>query len=176
MSNLLAVDPGLRNPAAALFKDSQLVKASRVKVPASYHKMELGQRVMGVVGLINHWWRQHVDHVDEVVAEWPRCYNRMKGDPADLFPLAGIGIGVAAMAGVTIFNTFAPTAPEWIGSLPKTTTGDPLASPRGDRIWSKLSPEERECVVLSHDSIDSVGLGLWRLGRLNAIKSFIGAS
>lgn len=178
MSNLLAVDPGLRYPAAAVFSNGVLIAASRVKVPGTNHKLELGQRVLNVANLIRNWTRIYLFerdwwHVDELVVEWPRTYRRMKGDPADLFPLAGVGMALAGMFNVA---TFAPTAPEWIGNIPKTTSGDPLQSMRAQRIWSRLSDAENACVVLSHDAIDAVGLGLWRLGRLERRQSFIGAT
>lgn len=168
--NLLAIDPGLRYPAAALFRDGVLVAASRVKIPGTCHKLERGQRCLEVAKLVRAWATLPVD---ELVIEWPRTYARMRGDPADLFPLAGVGMAVAGMLMVPVS---APTAAEWIGSLPKSTSGDPLASPRGHRIWSRLSEQERSAVVLSHDSLDAIGLALWRLGRLDRQRSFIGAT
>lgn len=173
MSTLLTVDPGLRYPAVAIFKDGVLAHASRVKIPGTSHKLEMGMRCLNVARLIN----VHVSPfcpVHELVIEWPRTYFKSgKADPADLFPLAGVGMAVAGMFGVPVS---APTAPEWIGNVPKTTTGNPLGSIRGRRIWDRLSEAERLCVVLSHDALDAVGLGLWKLGRLEARKSFIGAT
>lgn len=172
MSTLLTLDPGLRYPAVAIFKNGVLAHASRVKIPGTSHKLEMGMRCLNVARLVN----VHVSPycpVDELVIEWPRCYRIQKGDPADLFPLAGVGMALAGMLGVPVV---APTAPEWIGNVPKTTKGDPLESPRARRIWNKLTEAERACVVLSHDALDAVGLGLWKLGRLEATKSFIGAT
>jgi hypothetical protein len=170
---LLALDPGLRYPAVAVFKNGVLVHASRVKVPGTSHKLAMGPRCMNVARLVN----VHVSPycpVDELVIEWPRCYNRMKGDPADLFPLAGIGLALAGMLGIA---PDAPTAPEWIGNIPKNAgPGDPWSSARGQRIKSRLSQEELSCIIVSHDAIDAVGLGLWKLGRLELRKSFIGAT
>ncbi len=172
MSKLLTLDPGLRYPAVAVFTDGVLVHASRVKVPGTSHKLEMGMRCLNVARLVN----VHISPfcpVDELVIEWPRCYRMMKGDPADLFPLAGVGMALAGMLGVPVT---APTAPEWIGNVPKTTKGNPLDSVRARRIWDRLTEAERACVVLSHDALDAVGLGLWKLGRLEARKSFIGAT
>lgn len=173
MSNLLAVDPGLRYPAAAIAVDGVLVRASRVKIPGANHKVERGQRCLNVAKLIYDWARKDLTPIHELVTEWPRTYARMKGDPADLFPLAGVGM---ALAGMLMVPVSAPTAPEWIGNIGKTTTGDPLASPRAQRIWSRLSEVEKGCVVLSHDAVDAVGILLWKLGRLERTRSFIGAS
>jgi hypothetical protein len=170
---LLAVDPGLRYPAAAVFKDGLLIAASRVKVPGANHKLPIGQRCLEVSRLIYKWVAQH-GVPDEFTTEWPRTYFRSgKADPADLFPLAGVGMCLAGMYNVPVT---APTAPEWAGNIPKTTKGDPLQSIRGQRIWSRLSETERACVVLSHDALDAIGLGLARLGRLERRQSFIGAS
>lgn len=176
MSHLLALDPGLRNPAVALFRDNVLVHASRVKIPTATHKLPLGERIAAVAKLVRDHVERHLPTIalcDAMVSEWPRTYRRMKGDPADLFPLAGLGMYVAGMAGLPVD---APTAPEWIGNIPKSTTGDPLQSARGQRIWSRLSEAERACVTLSHDSLDAVGLGLWKLGRLERRTNFIGAT
>lgn len=182
MSVLLAVDPGLRYPAVAIFKDGILVHASRVKIPGTNHKLPIGQRCLNVSKLLydhivrNGAFLQPDDECYELVIEWPRAYRgaKMKGDPADLFPLAGIGM---ALAGMLMVPVTAPTAPEWIGNIPKSTcSGDALTSPRGQRIWSRLSEAERACVVISHDSVDAVGIGLFRLGRLERRQSFIGAT
>ncbi len=170
--NLLAIDPGLRYPAAAISKDGILVAASRVKIPGKYKDLERGQRCLCVARLIRDWVSGHGLKIDEVVTEWPRTYSRMKGDPADLFPLAGVGMAVAGMFDVP---TTAPTAPEWIGNIPKSTTGDPLASIRAQRIWSRLSDAEKQCVVLSHDAVDAAGILLWKLGRLERRQSLIGS-
>ncbi len=170
--NLLALDPGLRNPAVAAFAGGRLVHASRVKVPAATHKLPLGKRVREVSRLVREHAAKH-GPFDELVSEWPRCYRRMKGDPADLFPLAGIGGHVAGALDVEVDF---PTAPDWIGNLPKNEKGDPLGSPRGRLIWSCLDEAERACVVLSHDALDAVGVGLFKLGRLELVRSFIGAT
>lgn len=167
--NLGAIDPGLRYPAAARFENGKLVRASRVKIPTKLATLERGQRCLEVAKLI----RDYLGSCDELVTEWPRTYRRMKGDPADLFPLAGVGM---AVAGMMLVPVTAPTAPEWIGSIPKNEKGDPLESPRGHRVWSILDDAEKAVVVLSHDAIDAVGLGLFRLGRLELPRHFIGSS
>lgn len=179
MTTLLAVDPGLIHPAAALFEDGVLVRASRVKVPAKLSKLDLGQRCLEVANLINSWLGSDLElptaHPTELVIEWPKVYrgNKSKGDPADLFGLVGVGM---CLAGVLQVPTTAVQPWQWIGNLPKTTKGNPLTSIRGQRIWSRLSEVEKQAVVLSHDAIDAVGIGLWKLGRLERRQSFIGAS
>ncbi len=122
------------------------------------------------------WAQQHTtDDIDHVVCEWPQVYRqgRSRGDPADLLPMAGIALGVSV--GLATGPT-APTPAEWTGQLKKSTTGDPLASPRRAHPWSRLSEDERACVVLSHDALDAVGIGLWALGRLDPIRVYPGAT
>lgn len=174
--NLLALDPGLRNPAVAVFKGGLLVHASRVKIPKATHALPLGARLVAVTNLV----LAHIETYDyrpswggTLVTEWPRCYKRMKGDPADLFPLAGLGMMLVGRLCVTSLDV--PTAPEWIGNIPKSEKGNPLDSPRGQRIWTRLGEAEKAAVVVSHDALDAVGLGLWKLGRLEIRRSFIGA-
>lgn len=173
MSYLLAVDPGLRNPAAALFIDGVLSRASRVKVPTAYHKLERGQRCLNVAKLIYDEYGP-CGKIDEVVIEWPKVRRRLRVDPADLFPLVGVGMAVAGLFNVPVT---APLPEEWLGgNTPKSKTGDPWDSPRGAKLKPRLSPEELACIVPSHDAIDAVCIGMWRLGRFERIRSFIGAT
>lgn len=167
--NYLILDPGLRNPAIALFANNVLVYAGRVKIPAAVHKLEMGLRMREVGRLVLEQVKHRLWPIDFLVTEWPRTYRRMKGDPADLFPLAGVGMYVAGRLDVDLQT---PTAPEWIGNLAKNEKGDPLDSPRGKLVWSKLLDVERDVVVLSHDALDAVGIGLWKLGRLGTLSSF----
>lgn len=164
---LLAVDPGMRYPAAALFLNGVLQKAERVKVPGAYADLPRGERCLRIVELIAAWTRSLTGgSCPRVVYEFPQVYRaaKSKGSPNDLIPLAAIGGGVASY-----MNTYAhaPLPAEWIGSIPKAVSGDPLDSPRGRLIWRLLSEAERLTVTLSHDSIDSIGLGLHGLGRLH---------
>jgi hypothetical protein len=45
-------------------------------------------------------------------------------------------------------------------------------TPRGRRIWSRLSEAERALCPDQNDAIDAVGIGLWALGRLEKISVF----
>lgn len=45
-------------------------------------------------------------------------------------------------------------------------------TPRGRRIWSKLSPAEQQLCPDQNDAIDAVGIGLWALGRLERVSVF----
>lgn len=130
--------------------------------------LETGERCRQIADIIAGWVLGKTDHVDTTVVEWPKVYRvgRSKGDPNDLLLLAALVGGVSCRLGA---RTVSPVPSEWIGSLPKTTTGDPLDSPRGRLIWRLLDASERAAVVVSHDSLDSAGLGLWALGRLGKV-------
>lgn len=178
MSELLAIDPGLRNPAGAIFRDDVLVAASRIKVSRDHHALPVGERCRQVAELVTRWYLDQAAGpplLSLVVIEWPQIYRavKSKGDPNDLVPLAGLGVAIGALLGAEICS---PTPAEWIGQRKKVTTGDPLASPRGAYIWERLTDAERSRVVLSHDAIDAVGLGLWRLGRLKPVRVYPGAA
>lgn len=178
MSLLLAIDPGLLKPAAAIFSNRILVAAERVSIPKSLAGLSVGQRSLEVSRLILEWYESRGWHgaPDTLVIEWPQVYQRAKskGDPADLLPLAGVGMCIAGL--LNPGEVRSPTPGEWIGQLPKSTTGNPWASARGQRIGNRLSDVERAAIVPSHDAIDAAGLGLWALGRLDRIRVFPGAT
>ncbi len=181
MTHLLALDPGIRYPAAALFVDSVLIAASRVKLKTAWTKLPRSERCLTVARAVLDWYReQPVEQPTKLtyVFEWPKVYKHGKGDPADLFPLTGVGMAVAGLLYDRVHDLvvmdYLPR--DWAGSTPKNTSGDPLDSIRGKRIWDRLSEEERSRVVLSHDSIDACGIGLKVLGRYELKHSYPGAS
>jgi hypothetical protein len=190
--SILAVDPGLRHPAAALFRRGTLQAAARIRVPEAWHKLDVAERCRRIGGAIQDWACGHGLDMDAMVEaydldragdarraralrqergvvrvtlEWPQIYSvsRSKGDPNDLPPLAGIGAAIASRLDVEAVS-YKPA--QWIRQIKKTETGDPLKSPRGRLIWRCLRSEERDRVVLSHDALDATGLGLHDLGRL----------
>ena len=167
---LLAVDPGMRFPAAAVFLNGRLTDASRVKVPGALAKLPVGERCRQVVTLVCAWAsaRMREGYPSHVVVEHPQVYSRRrsKGDPNDLLPLAMINGGVAMYFRAPVIS---PTPSEWIGGIPKAAMGDPWASPRGRLLQSRLSELERATIVSTHDALDAVGIGLWALGRLGRV-------
>lgn len=173
MTTLLAVDPGLLYPAAALFIDGELQAASRVKVPKDVSKLPVAERCRTIAFLIRDWYRDppywtgraNVHDPDTLVVEWMKVYtsDKSEGDPNDLLPLTGIDCAVAMLFPQA--EVLSPIPREWTGNVPKAKKGDPWKSPRGQRVWSRLSVEERNRVIPSHDAIDAVGIGLWGLGR-----------
>lgn len=168
MTTLLAVDPGLRYPAAAWFVNGVLHKASRVKVKYD-PKQPILERCRDISLAITDWCP---DTPDKIIAEYPQVYTRekSKGDPNNLIPLACIGACLSGLyVGVPIMS---PKPREWTGNVPKDEDGDPWKSPRGQRVWDRLSPAERACVIPSHDAVDAVGLGLFCLGRFERRRVF----
>lgn len=163
MTTLLAVDPGLSHPAGALFVSGELQKASRIKIPKGINtKTPILERCRAIALAIAEWSEVTPD---QIVVEYPQIYtaDKSKGDPNQLVPLAAIGASLAGLfPGVPVAS---PRPQEWTGGVPKSETGDPWKSPRGQRVWSRLSVEERNRVIPSHDAIDAVGIGLWGLGR-----------
>jgi hypothetical protein len=177
--DLLAVDPSLTAPGAALFRNGILLAAERVKIDRSYTQMDRGERCSWVANDIFCWGlRYYGMRPTTLVFEWPQIYSvgKSKSDPNDLVSLAAIGADLAGKLTGTLLTRITPTPAEWIGQCPKRTTGDPWTSPRGVRIKSRLSTEEFKRVVPSHDAVDAVGLGLYALGRLDRKRVFSGAS
>ena len=164
---LLVLDPGIRNPALSIFLNGTLVKASRVKLPGAFLSFPMAERCRRIAGECAGWWMEYspTKQVDELVYEMPQIYRAKfsKGDPNDLPPLALVAGTLSGILGCPVVS-YLPR--EWIGQVPKNEDGDPWASPRGQRIRERLSAEEIASIVVSHDSIDSVGIGLHHLSRL----------
>lgn len=175
MHVVFAVDPSVRSPGAALFVDTRLVRAGRVKLVVKTYLSE-GERWQHVADQLDDWLGTAVPSL--IVYERPQVYaaSKSKGDPNDLVPLAAIGAAVVAMQcarrRINYPEIMTPTPAEWIGQLPKMTRGKALASPRAIRIMSRLSEAEKALVPDQHDAIDAVGLGLHALGRLGVRRVF----
>lgn len=165
---LLAVDPGLLHPAAALFDNGELQKASRVKIPKGITtKTPILERCQAIALAILDYVNVIPDRGDIICTEYPQIYtqDKSKGDPNQLIPLACIG---ACLSGLCCnAKILSPKPKDWTGNVPKADSGDPWDSPRGQRIFSRLSVDERSRIIVSHDSLDSVGIGLWALGRFD---------
>jgi hypothetical protein len=180
--DLFAVDPSVNNPGVALFRGGVLISAERVKIDPEYSKLEIGERCQRVASAIIRWGMAFDMEPRTLVFEWPQSYfGKGKGSQNDLFGLAGVGMAVAGQLAMALaarhlaITIHTPTPAEWAGQVPKSTSGDPFVSPRGLRIKSRLSLEEVAAIVPSHDAVDAVGLGLWRLGRYVRQRSRPGA-
>lgn len=173
---ILAVDPSLTKPGAAIYDDGRLLKASRVpirKVPA---KMSVLERAILIVDQVFAWFDIPLEHsTHTLVVEYPQIYSatKSKGNPNDLLGLCVIA-GVLADR-IVWDKLLSPTPAQVWGNLPKTLTGDPWKSPRGHRLASRLTQEERACISKHHDALDAAGLALWAAGRWKPTRVFPGA-
>lgn len=186
--DVLAIDPSVTSPGASLFRHGVLFACDRVRIPKTVAALPAGQRWLRVAQEIGAWWddvRENAGYIRTVVFECPQIYTRekSKGDPNKLIGLAGVGQSVAVL--ITAGNIaqrvrppeiLTPLPAEWTGQLPKFTKGDVWKSPRAQRIASRLQPAERALVPAQHDAIDSLGLGLWALGRYERARVFPGAT
>lgn len=167
-----AVDPSVRSPGACVTIAGTIVACARVKVPAAVAKLPRGQRCRAVAKLIAAWVRAQVPadaFCERLAYEWPQVYTaqKSKGDPNDLIALAAVGAAVAELLDPVEVRT--PTPAEWVGQVPKTTSGAAWTSARGVRVARRLTPEEYAVVPDQHDAIDSAGLALWLEGRFDRI-------
>lgn len=170
---LVAFDPGFLHPAIAVFRDGVLVYASRVKVPGALSKIaDDGERARQIAALVVWTVLEKTGGArpDLLVVEKPKVYahGKSKGDPANLIQLALVA---GAVAGMLCVRVYSPIPFEWIGNIPKTTKGDAWSSPRGMLFRRRLTDVELLAIVVSHDALDSVGIGLHALGRLGKTYS-----
>lgn len=176
-SDVLAVDPGLENPGAALVRDYVLVAATCFTAPADWHGLPLLERCARVASMITHWTDRLVANPRWLVAEWPQWYPGSSVKPGDLAGLCGIA---GAVAGALVargcpLQCLSPTPAEVWGQTPKVTTGDPWRSPRAKMLARRLEPAERAAVADYHDAIDAAGLALWAVGRWERVVAMPGA-
>lgn len=181
MTDLLAVDPSIVSPGAALFRHGILIAAGRVRVVKTPKEMDRLMRALSVADAIATWYTERSDGMiaQQLAFEWPQIYadGKGKGDPNEL--LAMVAVNAALLTAMFVMGatrgcqvsatTYKPA--DWIGQLPKTTRGKASASPRAQRIYSRLSPVEFTHVPDQHDAIDAVGLGLHHLGRLGVRRA-----
>jgi hypothetical protein len=181
MTDLLAVDPGINSPGAALFRNGVLVAAADVVVPDLGAGVSHGQRALAAADAIVSWVVRQGATVSIVAHEWPQIYagSKSRANPNNLIGMAAVDGAVdcafafiAAHRGEQLeLRTYLPA--EWAGQLPKDThKGKYWQSPRGQRIWSRLSDAEHRIVAgINHDAGDAVGIGLHALGRLGVRRA-----
>lgn len=165
---LVALDPGLRVSGVSVFMDGKLVRAFLVRNP--YKKEREADAWKGMAEAVQE--RLENDDLDLVyanglvnyfISERPQVYRtaQSKADPDDLIQLAGVVGAVAVAVNARETTSFRPR--EWKGTM------NPEAMLR--LIEKKLDEDERGCIEecaasLRHNIIDSVGCGLYVLGRL----------
>jgi hypothetical protein len=162
MSVLLCVDPGLRGCGCAVFADGALVRAAYVPSPEQSARGPVAWLAMSEA--VTVWYGQLVRFPSELLLEVMRIYPRsdqQKGDPNDLLELNGVQGAIAANIKPERLLGYFPH--DWKGSIPK----DKLAK----RIRLALTETERNNIISvgakDHNTIDAIGIGLHRLGRLN---------
>lgn len=181
LGELVAIDQSLNSPGIALFRSGVLVGSAVLKQKHETH-WPIGARVSVTSRDLLRWVAAYTRDVRMVAIEWPQVYNyrNSKGDPNDLLPVAAVGGAVAT--GITLLyqdravEIRSPKPADWSGQIPKYTTGAVWESPRARRILGRLAKHERDIVSVSHDALDAIGIGLWVLGRLDAVKIFPGAT
>lgn len=155
----IAIDPDTKKPGVACFVDGQLTQAFALPV----------DRVLS-------WMPAFVP--DLVLCEMPAQYGR-KGDQRDFLALARVVGRFEQFCKDKGWSFKAVLPAAWKGTTPKKVCTL--------RVWNELSTEERwgglnmpasarnrlekDQGLASgegSDIMDAIGIGLWRLGRINA--------
>lgn len=180
MSLLLAIDPGVTCPGAALFDiDTKELVGARFFVGGGF-KNDLA-RIVNLSFQVAKWAPMDVTHA---VFEWPQIYGgRRSGgrkDPNDMLPLAAFN---GAMA-VTLWGHTDISAPytvftphKWKGSKEKNPTARMVLSRLTYLEHEKIddinafekalaASGNKECEHPTMNAVDAVGIGLHHLGRL----------
>lgn len=171
---LLTIDPGLRGCGVALFDDSgALVAADYVKNPVAGK----GYAAHSALGdAVDSWVALRCDqyHPTSLVIEHPRVYpGAPNKDLNDLLDVVAVGAAVGAKLQHTLTRAPETVYPsEWKGTVKKAVMTE--------RIRRALTPDELKVCRFTNksddsDLLDAVGIGLWRLGRLNK-RVFPGAT
>lgn len=171
---MITVDVGVHHFAYARWRDGWLMVAEYVdQEPLDAGAVTLEHAVAVMM---------HDVPSSLTVIEVPRHYDaqHQKGDQKDIrdLALAAGGLIVTARFAMGVPGERVPVEKveprTWKGTVDKKVM---LA-----RIWDKLSYDERECVRLTAkqvssgiqsgkgpgaDVLDAIGIGLWKLGRLN---------
>lgn len=181
MGDLLAVDPSIVSPGVALFRDGVLIAAARLRLAVNtWGALNTAERALAAADAIAAWCTSAGGQPSTVAFEWPQIYTaaKSKGDPNDLIAMAAVDGALTAvlhlaciMRGVQL-TVLCYKPAEWIGQLPKATRGKASASPRAQRIYSRLSAAELALVPDQHDAIDAVGIGLHSLSRLGVRRAY----
>lgn len=149
---LISIDPG-KTTGWAVFENGVLAAAYVASWTTTFQWMKMN--------------RLFDRDPDEVLGELPCVYpGPQPSDPNDLIQVAeqlGELLSLYRARGCNV-STVAPRT--WKGTVPKDK--------HQPRILSKLTPAELALVPKmprakrpEHNAVDSVGLGLWKLGRLH---------
>jgi hypothetical protein len=181
--SLIAVDNSITSPGVAVFVDGLLTASGYLRQPEYQKDLNIADRVLAVATHVIEWAIDKTSEPYHLVWEWPQIYTaaKSKGNPNDLLGVIAVGAAISGILGMgcrsrgVALDVRAYKPAEWIGQLPKCTQGRPTESPRAQRILARLDPLELDAVTAQHDAIDAIGLGLFRLGRLNPEHKYPGA-
>jgi hypothetical protein len=180
--NILAIDPGLTYPAAAASSNGRITRAERLKVPKAWAQLAMLDRCERIGAVAASWCNVNALRPDVVIVEWPQWYGSDADnniDPNDLAGLCGIAGAVAAhvrrLYSPHEIRILSPKPREVWGNVPKVTKGNPWRSPRGIRLASRLTADERASVQSKHDALDAAGLALFADGRWTQRRVYPGA-
>lgn len=166
---MITIDPNLRGCGVAVWHEGaalhgKLVYAEYVPNPRAkgrgYEVYRALAEKVAASTQYHHFW----------VIEMPVVYPKMpKTDLNDLLDVMGVGSAVSALCRATMVEHVMPST--WKGNLEKKKMLE--------RIRSKLTAEELAVVQKTNaddteDILDAIGIGLWKLGRLNT-KVYPGA-
>lgn len=157
------VDPGLRGCGVAVLVGGVVERAAYVHNPVLSGEGFSAYMAMGrAVGDYLYGSK-----FDKLVIEHPRVYPgsaQQKGDLNDLLSVVAVGaaIAVACFDFYKEVETVYPS--DWKGTAPKEVMTD--------RIRRALTSEESSAIEpcaasLKHNVYDSIGIGLWKLKRIN---------
>lgn len=170
-ADLLAIDPGIRSPGAALFRDGRLIAATRIRFKIDTTQ-NAATRCKVAADAVLAWALASGLHWEgmSMAFEWPQIYARDTPARANaVVTMAGVDMALATMLNCRALNCYLP-AEVW-GQLPKSTTGKASGSPRALRIASRLDAAELALMPDQHDAIDAIGIGLHALGRLGVRRA-----
>lgn len=164
---ILAIDPGIRGCGVACFAgsgaDARLYGAAYIESPVRTGALDCAACVAMARAVVAYCAWSTPGGFQQVVCEWPQVYTggKMKGDPNDLPPLAGVDCAICALYPNAELITYLPA--QWKGQAPKDVTAA--------RAKAKLTAEELTAVWLpsakglQHNVWDAVAIGLHHLGR-----------
>lgn len=183
---ILAIDPGLTNPAACYSDEGLIRRAERIKVPKDWGALEILERCERIGDAVVQWYDAIARGIPDVlIVEWPQWYGERSAetdkriDPNDLAGLCGICGAIAGRIrtwpGGRSMRIQSPRPREVWGNIPKATKGDPWKSPRAMKLARRLKPGEREVIQNKHDALDAAGLAMFADNRWGQLQLFPGA-
>lgn len=151
---LVAVDPGVRGCAVAVFGDGVLLLALKTH---SIHDSLMSCALAACEPVE----KLKIAHINMLIIEKPQVYDsrNQRGDQRDIIDLAlVVGAVIAVMAiGHVIYRIETPLPHRWKGNVPKNISKY--------RARAKLTDVELDKVGLfaNHDVWDAIALGQWGL-------------